>query len=82
MSGKPTLFGPHMENFAALAQSLVRENGAVQVNSSSELQRAIGDLLRNPEARTEMVSKARQVVEIHRGATARTAKLIADLVQV
>ncbi len=82
VAGKPTIFGPHMENFAALARALIREGGAVQVNSSNELERAIVDLLRNPAARAEMVRKAREVVESHRGATVRTAKLIVDLAKV
>lgn len=79
LAGKPVLFGPHMENFASLAKSLVAQGGAVQVDSVTELRRAMTHLLANPEEREKMVVNARQVLEIHRGATARTAALAIDL---
>lgn len=77
-AGKPVVFGPHMENFAMLARALVRENGAIQVRSAAELQKTIVDLLRSPESRSQLVSNARRIVERHRGATARTAKLLVE----
>jgi 3-deoxy-D-manno-octulosonic-acid transferase len=79
VAGKPVIFGPHMENFAVFARSLVERTGALQVNSANELQRAIVDLLRDPQARARLVANARNVLAIHTGATARTAKLILDL---
>lgn len=79
LAGKPVLFGPHMENFSALAKSLVERGGAVQVSSATELRRAMANLLANPEEREKMVTNARQVLEIHRGATVRTAALTVDL---
>jgi 3-deoxy-D-manno-octulosonic-acid transferase len=79
LAGKPVVFGPHMENFAALANSLVAHGGATQVNSTTELRRTMAHLLANPDEREKMVENARQVLETHRGATARTAQLIVDL---
>jgi 3-deoxy-D-manno-octulosonic-acid transferase len=79
LAGKPVLFGPHMENFAALAESLVAHRGAVRVNSATELNRAMAELLANPELRQEMVENARKVLDTHRGATARTAQLMIEL---
>jgi 3-deoxy-D-manno-octulosonic-acid transferase len=79
LAGKPVVFGPHMENFAALAKSLVEQSGAIQVNSPSELRRAITHLLANPDEREKIVENARRVLETHRGATVRTAQLVVDL---
>jgi 3-deoxy-D-manno-octulosonic-acid transferase len=79
LAGKPVLFGPHMENFSALAAGLISRKAAVQISSATELRRAMTQLLANPEEREEMVSNAREVLEAHRGATARTAQLIVDL---
>ncbi|HEV3393579.1 MAG TPA: glycosyltransferase N-terminal domain-containing protein, partial [Chthoniobacterales bacterium] len=79
LAGKPVVFGPHMENFAALANSLVAHGGATQVNSPTELRQTMAHLLANPDEREKMVENARQVLETHRGATARTAQLIVDL---
>jgi 3-deoxy-D-manno-octulosonic-acid transferase len=79
LAGKPVVFGPHMENFAALANSLVAQGGAIQVNSPTELRRTMAHLLANPDEREKMVESARRVLETHRGATSRTAQLIVDL---
>jgi 3-deoxy-D-manno-octulosonic-acid transferase len=81
LADKPVLFGPHMENFGQLASSLVAAGGAVQINSATELRRAMTHLLANPEEREKMVVNARQVLEIHRGATARTARMVVDLIR-
>jgi 3-deoxy-D-manno-octulosonic-acid transferase len=79
LAGKPVMFGPHMENFAALANTLVAERGAIQVDSATELRRAMTHLLANPDVREEIVQNARKALDAHRGATARTAELIVDL---
>ena len=79
LAGKPVLFGPHMENFAALAKALIAQGGAVQVNSLTELRRAMAGLLANPAERERMVENARKVLDTHRGATSRTAQLMVDL---
>jgi 3-deoxy-D-manno-octulosonic-acid transferase len=79
LAAKPVTFGPNMENFAALVSTLLKENGAIQVNSVDELRRAIGNLLRDSEQRERLVRNARTVVDAHHGATARTAALISDL---
>lgn len=79
LAGKPVVFGPHMENFAALAKSLVEQSGAIQVNSPTDLRRTITHLLANPDEREKIVENARRVLETHRGATVRTAQLVVDL---
>lgn len=79
IGGKPVIFGPHMENFATLAMSLVANNGAIQVNDAGELERAAEKLLRDGETRRLLVQNAGEVLAQHRGATARTAQLIVDL---
>jgi 3-deoxy-D-manno-octulosonic-acid transferase len=78
-AGKPVIFGQHMENFAALARSLVQEKGAIQVRSPDELKIAIADFLRDEKRRNDLVANARRALETHRGATARTAELISAL---
>src|SRR5436190_2167875 len=79
LAGKPVVFGPHMENFAALANALLTGHGAIQVNSPTELRRAMANLLANPDDREEIVKNARKALDAHRGATARTARLMVDL---
>jgi 3-deoxy-D-manno-octulosonic-acid transferase len=79
VAGKPVIFGPHMENFAALAQTLVAKNGAIQVLDVEELECAAEKLLRDNEVRRLLVQGAQGVLKQHRGATAHTAQLIIAL---
>jgi 3-deoxy-D-manno-octulosonic-acid transferase len=79
VAGIPVIFGPNMENFARLAQELVAKKGAIEVHDAVSLERAIQDLLADPGVRRSHVENAEQVISQHRGATARTARLIADL---
>ncbi len=79
LAGKPVIFGPHMENFATLAQTLVAKNSAIQVLDVDELERAAEKLLRDNGARRLLVQRAEEALTQHRGATARTAQLVVDL---
>jgi 3-deoxy-D-manno-octulosonic-acid transferase len=79
LAGKPVIFGPHMENFAALANSLLAQGAAIQADSPTELRRTMAHLLANPDEREKMVENARRVLETHHGATARAAQVIVDL---
>jgi 3-deoxy-D-manno-octulosonic-acid transferase len=79
LAGKPVLFGPHMENFSALAQALVANKAAVQVRDPNSLQEQIAWLLRDREAALRLVANAQAVLARHSGATARTAELMINL---
>jgi 3-deoxy-D-manno-octulosonic-acid transferase len=79
MARRPVVFGPHMENFVMLAGTLVSNEAAIQVHDVEALERAIENLLGATEARHRLVRNAREVLDQHRGATARAAVLIADL---
>jgi 3-deoxy-D-manno-octulosonic-acid transferase len=75
--GCPVLFGPHMENFAAVVELLRRRDGALQISSAAELAPQIGALLRDPERRAALGARGQAALQTHRGATARTVELIA-----
>ena len=77
--GKPVIFGPHMENFATLAKTLVSKNGAIQIHDVDSLERAVDKLLCDDEAHKQIVQNAREVLNQHRGATARAVAFIANL---
>ena len=79
VAGKPVIFGPHMENFAALARELVAHRGAIEVADEETLRSAIRTLLTEPDARRELVENARHIIDGHRGATERTVRLVLDL---
>jgi 3-deoxy-D-manno-octulosonic-acid transferase len=79
LAGKPVLFGPHMENFSALAHALVANKAAVQVRDPNSLQQQISWLLRDRDAALKLVSNAQAVLARHNGATLRTATLVMEL---
>ena len=76
LAGKPVIFGPHMENFASLAEDLLVRGGALQVTDPPSLTARVTELLRDPARRAELVGNALPVLARHRGATQRTAELI------
>jgi 3-deoxy-D-manno-octulosonic-acid transferase len=79
LAGKPVVFGPHMENFATLAKTLVSNNAAIQVSDSDSLERTFSELLRDGEARNRVVQNAHAVLSEHKGGTARTAERVHGL---
>ena len=79
LAGKPVVFGPHMENFARLASSLLENEAALRVQDRDSLARSAAELLRNPNTRTRLVGNAQRVLATHRGATQRTAELLLAL---
>jgi 3-deoxy-D-manno-octulosonic-acid transferase len=79
LAGKPVVFGPHMENFATLAEVLVSKKGAIQVRDGDSLEQAIVELLLDSELRQQLVQNAHEVLATHQGATARAAMLVRDL---
>ncbi|MEO6971025.1 MAG: glycosyltransferase N-terminal domain-containing protein [Chthoniobacterales bacterium] len=79
MADRPVVFGPHMENFAALAQTLVAAHGACQPDDELALLNSLRDLLRDAPARAQLARHARTVLDAHGGATERTAQLLETL---
>ncbi len=79
VADRPVLFGPHMENFASLARSLVEKEGALSVADESSLTIGAARLLRDPSLSAELITAARTVLDPHRGATQRTADLLKSL---
>jgi len=76
---KPVIFGPHMENFATLAEQLVSEGGAVRIHNAEELTEQSRRLLGDLAEREKLVSNALHVIHPHRNAAARTAMLLDKL---
>jgi 3-deoxy-D-manno-octulosonic-acid transferase len=72
--GKPTLFGPSMQNFRDIAELAVREGVGFQVETAEELGSELTRLLRGPAARAEIASKAQRLVRANQGASARIAE--------
>jgi len=77
--GKPIVFGPHMENFAEIAQAFLDQGAAVQVRNGRELEAALLALLGDPVRRASLGAAARALVEANRGARAKSLSAMAQL---
>ena len=73
--GKPIIVGPHMENFAAIAEEFHRAKALTLIQRPSELAGAISELLENGSAAGEL---ARALAHSKRGVTARIASAVWD----
>lgn len=79
--GKAMIFGPHMQNFAAIAEGFVAGRGAVQVKDAAELERALDELLLDPTRRAELGRNALAVVKANLGGIERTVDMILPALQ-
>lgn len=77
--GKPIVFGPHMENFAEIAETFLANSAAIQVRSRRELEDAVIGLMSDPVSRARLGAAARALIDANRGAKDRTLAVIADL---
>jgi 3-deoxy-D-manno-octulosonic-acid transferase len=75
-AGAPIVFGPEMQNFETLAETLLRENAAIQIHDAPSLENATARLLESPALRESMVQRAAQCLLAHRGATRRTIEIL------
>jgi 3-deoxy-D-manno-octulosonic-acid transferase len=69
--GKVPVFGPSMENFAAIASRFIEAGAAIQVGSPEDAGVEWIHLLKDPEKMKRMGDAARQLVENSRGALDR-----------
>ncbi len=73
---KPILFGPYMFNFELIAETLLREGGAVQVANGDGLLEEVGALLRDTDRSHLMGQKAYEVFCMNRGAVNRVLGVV------
>jgi 3-deoxy-D-manno-octulosonic-acid transferase len=74
--GKPIIFGPHMENFAEIAEAFLANGAAVQVRNDRELNEAVLALMNDPVRRARLGAAARALIDANRGAKERTLAVI------
>jgi 3-deoxy-D-manno-octulosonic-acid transferase len=79
MFGKSIVFGPHMDNFAEIAEAFLSSEAAVQVQSGAELEEAVLSLVGDPVRRARLGAAARALVEANRGAKDRTLAVVTEL---
>lgn len=78
--GKAMVFGPNMQNFKSVVASLLKGQGAIQVQNEVELEKTFAELLSNTSRRKTLGDRGLQVVEKMKGATQRTVDLMIPLI--
>lgn len=72
---KPVLFGPHMSNFASIAEEMKRIGAAIEVRDADDLARVLMRLLTDDDARMQMGKRAFQFAGANRDACTRNFSL-------
>ena len=75
--GKPVVFGPHMQNFAEIADLFLANRAARRIAGAEELEPVLEELLSDPRERAALGAAARSLVAANRGAAARSLAEIA-----
>jgi 3-deoxy-D-manno-octulosonic-acid transferase len=75
------VFGPNMQNFEAIARSLVDHKGARMIHDATELESALAEILADADLAAEMGANARKVIRENLGAVERTVEMIAEVLQ-
>jgi 3-deoxy-D-manno-octulosonic-acid transferase len=77
--GKPIVFGPHMQNFAEIAEEFLTNGAAVQVRFDRELDDEIVSLMSDPVRRARLGAAAKALIDANRGAKEKTISVITAL---
>lgn len=80
--GCAILFGPYMENFDALAATMVSKNMALQVNDGADLAAQVEDLLQTQEAKASMAIAARKLVDSGQDSLDKTMTALIDALEI
>lgn len=79
--GKPVLVGPHTFNFEAITKDAIAARAALRITSAQELMQRSNELLSDKTLLQTMSGNARMFAERQHGATERTLKLLAPLIE-
>lgn len=77
-AGKPVIIGPHMENFAAIAEEFRAAEAVVDIARPADLAAAIENLLKNPTRRAALGTRASDMAQAKRGATEQAVQSIVE----
>jgi 3-deoxy-D-manno-octulosonic-acid transferase len=76
--GKAMVFGPNMQNFVAITQAFLAGQGAVQVQTATELEETLARLFADDTLRGQLGGQALRIFQENLGATERTVAMILE----
>jgi len=78
-AGVPVLFGPHTHHVVEIAEAVLACGAGARVADGRALGRAFAALAADPEERARRAAAGRGLLEANRGANARAAELVLDV---
>jgi 3-deoxy-D-manno-octulosonic-acid transferase len=78
---KPVFFGPYMQNFSEIAQTLEKAGAGILVKTKEDLLVQARKILNNKEYALSLGEKGFKVIKEHQGATERNMELINRFIQ-
>lgn len=77
--GTPVAFGPSMSNFREIASVLIEHGAALEVSDTEQLRQFVHEMFSDDEKHGEMSRRAAEIVRNSRGASARIAAKIVEM---
>jgi 3-deoxy-D-manno-octulosonic-acid transferase len=73
--GVPVLFGPYMTNFKEIANGVLKQQAAIQCQTTEEIVQAVLNLYEQPTYRDELCARGKTFIRDNQGTVARICKL-------
>jgi 3-deoxy-D-manno-octulosonic-acid transferase len=80
--GKCTIFGPYAFNFQQTVDALIEDNGAIMVKDKDDLLATMRKCLTEPDYADKIARNGQEVIRKNQGATAKSIKQIAKLLNI
>lgn len=76
----PVVFGPSVENFKAVAETIVNHKAGVMVRDGKELYSVLKELLRSEPERQRLIDAGQTVIDLQKGAMKKTARFVLETI--
>jgi len=74
--GVPVLFGPYMHNFKEIADGVLKQQAAIQCQTTEDVVHAVFDLYQQPDYRTELCARGKAFILNNQGTVDRICQIL------
>jgi 3-deoxy-D-manno-octulosonic-acid transferase len=74
--GVPVLFGPYMHNFKEIAEGVLKQQAAIQCQTTEDVVQAVFDLYQQPNYRAELCARGKTFIRDNQGTVVRIAQVL------
>jgi 3-deoxy-D-manno-octulosonic-acid transferase len=73
--GVPVLFGPFMNNFKDIAEGVLKQQAAIQCQTTADIEHAVLSLYQQPDYRAELIANGKAFIRDNQGTVGRICQL-------